>query len=207
MDIHPPHGPVHSIREFFLHLSIVTIGILIALSLEGLLEWRHHRELAQEARSNITREIADNKKQIDDALASASRVEAGQTALLELINARLEHRSSGAQTLSVSYGVVDLRSSSWETAQATGAFSYMDYGEIKRYAEVYTAQRRLDTVQDQLLNSFIVGMPPEDVRRASDTELRGLKNGILRTLAYLHAAESIARQLSEQYGKVLVEKQ
>ena len=47
MDIHPPSGPVHSFRDFCLHLLTVILGILIALSLEGLIEWRHHRSLAQ----------------------------------------------------------------------------------------------------------------------------------------------------------------
>ena len=35
------------------HLGIVTVGILIALSFEGALEWSHHRELVREARQNL----------------------------------------------------------------------------------------------------------------------------------------------------------
>jgi hypothetical protein len=32
MDIHPPAGAVHSLRDYFVHLSMVVVGILIALS-------------------------------------------------------------------------------------------------------------------------------------------------------------------------------
>ena len=39
MDIHPPMKPVESLKESGIHLLIVTLGILIALSLNCLLEW------------------------------------------------------------------------------------------------------------------------------------------------------------------------
>jgi len=31
VDIHPPHGPVNSFKDFLLHLLTVILGILIAL--------------------------------------------------------------------------------------------------------------------------------------------------------------------------------
>jgi hypothetical protein len=36
MDIHGPVGPTRSLKEFAVHIGIVTIGILIALGLEGI---------------------------------------------------------------------------------------------------------------------------------------------------------------------------
>ncbi len=53
MDIHGPQGPIQSVKHFFLHLLTITIGILIALSLEGIVEWAHHRSLVSEARMNL----------------------------------------------------------------------------------------------------------------------------------------------------------
>ena len=38
MDVHAPHEPINTWRDFALHLIIVTIGLLIALSLEALVE-------------------------------------------------------------------------------------------------------------------------------------------------------------------------
>jgi hypothetical protein len=46
MEIHAPHKPVLTVREAIVHLAIVTVGILIALSLDGVREWREHRALA-----------------------------------------------------------------------------------------------------------------------------------------------------------------
>jgi hypothetical protein len=63
MEIHAPEGPIHSVRHFLIHLLTITVGILIALSLEGLNEWRHHRNLVHEAQSNLANELHDNLEQ------------------------------------------------------------------------------------------------------------------------------------------------
>jgi hypothetical protein len=49
IDIHPPHHSVSTRREFFVHLFIVVLGILIAIGLEQTVEYLHHRHLAAEA--------------------------------------------------------------------------------------------------------------------------------------------------------------
>ena len=35
MEIHAPHKPILTVTEALVHLAIVTVGVLIALSLEG----------------------------------------------------------------------------------------------------------------------------------------------------------------------------
>jgi hypothetical protein len=46
MEIHAPSKPILSVREALVHLAIVTVGILIALSFEGVREYVEHRALA-----------------------------------------------------------------------------------------------------------------------------------------------------------------
>jgi hypothetical protein len=65
MEIHPPTKPVESVKDFLIHLSMITIGILIALGLEQAVEAWHHRELGLQARENIVNELRDNKIEID----------------------------------------------------------------------------------------------------------------------------------------------
>ena len=64
VEVHPPHAAAHSLREFLAQLGTITAGVLIALSIEGLLEWNHYRTL-REAKATIDLEIADNKKELD----------------------------------------------------------------------------------------------------------------------------------------------
>src|SRR3569832_2140529 len=68
MEIHAPDKPILTLKETIVHLAIVTVGILIALSLEGLVEWQHHRSLIREARANIAAEIQDNRKELQKTL-------------------------------------------------------------------------------------------------------------------------------------------
>ena len=69
MEIHAPHKPVHSLREMLTHLVLVTLGVLIALSFEGIGSWREHRALLHEARANILSELRDNQKELAHRLS------------------------------------------------------------------------------------------------------------------------------------------
>jgi hypothetical protein len=51
------------VKDFLLQLLTIAVGILIALSLDGLLEWRHHRHLVHEAEANLTAEIRENQQE------------------------------------------------------------------------------------------------------------------------------------------------
>lgn len=96
MEIHAPEGPVTSLKEFLVHIGIVTIGILIALSLEGLLEWHHHRELVEEARANIASEIRDNRKDLDYWFEEGGHLDAitGSDQFIPVIRSVLANHSS-----------------------------------------------------------------------------------------------------------------
>jgi hypothetical protein len=57
LDVHAPHEKIHGIRDFLLHLFTITVGLLIALALEGCVERWHHRELRNEADANLRQEL------------------------------------------------------------------------------------------------------------------------------------------------------
>jgi hypothetical protein len=69
MDIHTPNEPVRSLKDFLYHMLTIVLGILIALSLEGLVEWSRHRSLVNGTRDFLTREISDNKARLKNGLA------------------------------------------------------------------------------------------------------------------------------------------
>ena len=43
LDVHPPHAPTHTWRDFFIHIATITVGLLIAVGLEQAVEFLHHR--------------------------------------------------------------------------------------------------------------------------------------------------------------------
>jgi len=41
IDVHAPHGGLHTWKDFWIHLGTITLGLLIAISLEQSVEWVH----------------------------------------------------------------------------------------------------------------------------------------------------------------------
>jgi hypothetical protein len=60
-DVHPPHEPIHTWKDFFIHIATIVVGLLIAIGLEQTVEAIHHsnerreliREMREEAEHNI----------------------------------------------------------------------------------------------------------------------------------------------------------
>jgi hypothetical protein len=114
MEFHPPAGPIHSLKDFFLHLGIVTIGILIALGLEQLVERHHRAKVADVAVEGFRREITDDMDEVKGVLDAVPEL-------------RAQVRDS----------IAALSGASWDTALATQALGYLPYDSVKRYAGAY----------------------------------------------------------------------
>src|SRR6185437_9145012 len=41
IDVHAPHGGIHTWRDFWIHLGTIALGLLIAIGLEQSVEWVH----------------------------------------------------------------------------------------------------------------------------------------------------------------------
>ncbi|MFZ0361563.1 MAG: hypothetical protein WAL58_14075 [Terriglobales bacterium] len=214
MDIHPPHGPVNSFKDFLLHLLTVILGILIALSLEGLIEWHHHRSLAEEARSNLTAEIRENRQLLAGGLPAAPAAEQRLKATIETIEAyRKDRRDDRTSKLDWSFGLFPLSATAWSTASSTGALSYMDYSEVQGYTRAYVLQDEFLTMQQNALGKWL-DLQKWLARRDSKGSLSNLNNEELSeveaaasaTLLHTETEETFAKDLMQQYAKALREK-
>ena len=211
MEIHPPEHPILSLKEFFVHIGTVTIGILIALSLEGLLEWSHHQHLIREARENIRTEMEDNQREISSYLGGTSKIREDHQAVLKWIADIEKSRKSSIHSLTVNFNRADLNNASWTTAQAVGALGLMNYAEVKRDAAVYQLQDEFLRLQNRAEDASISALVlftanSEDPGRASGNELQEEKNRIENSLAALLAEEQIGRQLQKNYTARLKER-
>jgi uncharacterized glyoxalase superfamily protein PhnB len=137
MDIHAPMEPIHSWRDIALHLGIITIGLLIALSLEGLVDYVHHRHLVAEARTNIRQELEDNHKSAQKDLLLLQKNLDLQKANIQAIHNLHDHPKDfhGSVTNTMSFDSMD--DAAWRTARDTGALSFMPYDEVQRYSDLY----------------------------------------------------------------------
>lgn len=207
MEIHPIHGPVLTLREFCVHLTIITLGILIALSLEGLLEWRHHRSLVREARENLTLEISHNKKIVEKDLESIRKSEKQLEQIITAMQKLKKDRNLEVTTLTYGLSFESPHSTSWNTANRSGAVSFMSYDEVERYTEIYDQQQQLVPLAQQALMplaqlSRINVAFSQGFKGISQQDLEEIERIANETLIIDQAIENGAQSLSEGYAKL-----
>src|SRR5215467_8422170 len=140
MEIHAPDHLPESWTETGKHLAIITAGVLIALTLEGIVSWIDHRMLVREAVANLTAELRNNKKELDGLLVNLEKQQQQLEHADEVAGVILAHKPIVHLELSLEAHGAELKNAAVTTGQITGAFGYMDYAEVSRYADIYDLQ-------------------------------------------------------------------
>ena len=60
MDIHPPEHPIHTWRDFLIHIATIVVGLIIALGLEQLVVMIEHHHEIKETRERLHSERESN---------------------------------------------------------------------------------------------------------------------------------------------------
>ncbi len=161
LDVHAPHESILGWRDFLLHLVTITIGLLIALSLEGLVEWQHHRNLVHDAKASLHAEIKSNASGMPDTLASLHTQQAALKHDADLLKILIANKKiPKGNHMSISFRIVTFDSVSWKTAQSTDALSYMPYDLAKEYAGIYATQDELTASERQAARDAMVSLGP-----------------------------------------------
>jgi hypothetical protein len=140
LDVHPPHGPIRSWKDFVLHLLTITIGLLIALALEAAVESLHHHHMVRDARANLRREIVENQRLYTENLRS---LQAKLVQLEQDIDQLRELRAGRTPEhfdLQWSFAWDGFVDSAWTSARDIGAIGYMRPEVIEKYWELYRQQ-------------------------------------------------------------------
>lgn len=201
VEIHVPDGPINSYKEFFVHLGTITAGVLIALSLEGLMEWNHHRMLVREAKESIGRELADNRKDLDAVLANAGARKQSRANALQLADEILRTGKTTLHEVTLGVEKADLSSASWQTAERTGALAHMEYADVQHYSAIYAAQDLYTSLQRQsfdrltaALSIFAEGADPTTAPRA---DIEVFRQQVLALRAGAVVEEQLGQRLAE----------
>jgi hypothetical protein len=141
MDLHPPGGPVRSLKDFFVHIGVVTLGILIALGLEQIVEARHRANLAKIAVAGFRQELEYDEAQVKDV---RGRIPGLQGKIEKAISALSAAPIPGAAPEPINYpgfSLDVLSTASWDTAIATQALNELPFDAVSRYAQAYGTLR------------------------------------------------------------------
>jgi hypothetical protein len=208
VEIHGPHKPILTVAEALVHLAIVTAGILIALSFEGVRQWHEHRSLVSETRENLTREIEANRTELAGYDQSASAMQSQLQHARDVVQVMLSGKPLREASIDLTYHAAELQAASHATAELRGAFAFMDRDEVVKYARVYDRQAAFQRRQDQVFADFAGALAgtrllADGPGKATTRELEDWK----RALATAHASAEIAKQvavaLNQEYQRAL----
>jgi hypothetical protein len=134
-------------------LAIVTVGVLIALSFDGVRGWLDDRSRVAEARVNLTSELRDNNAAVENLLKTMADRRMELDHLREIAQLVRDGKPvSGEATLN--FNIPTLTSASRSTAEITGAFALMDYGEVTPYTHVYSMQQKFERLLDEWMTKL-----------------------------------------------------
>ena len=198
MEIHGPEGPTKSFKDFAIHIVIVTIGILIALGLEGIRETIYVRRVIRDARENFRVELHGNRENLDKELKNDSESFAAVNQIVaDLPQLRKDPAQFQAGVAKLSPSGYFFSSSRWEAALSTGALGHMSVDEVNRYAEVnflvhtYTGlESRASVDWDQLEAFFSAHQNPTPVE---------LNSGVEKLFIYRSDTRSL-KQVAEEFS-------
>ena len=161
IEVHPPSEPVHGWRDFLIHLATITIGLLIALSLEGCVQFWHHRGLVHEAEESLQIEIKANAQELQGALDDVRQEQEVLRQDLAVMKKIIANpKETNREDMTINFRIRTFANVSWKTTQSTGALSYMPYERAKEYSKLYEAQSEIDMAEHQAVRDTVLAVAP-----------------------------------------------
>jgi hypothetical protein len=205
LDVHAPHERMEGYKDFFLHLFTITVGLLIALSLEGCVEWQHHRHLVRDADAGLHREIGENIKVVAplrQQIKEEQKLLAKDLDVLAVLRAdpTVKHQNMG-----FSFRLSGFDEVGWKTAQKTGAMEYMPYDDARTYDDIYETQDEVYSVQQEVVGdvmhaaALVVAQP--DKVNPSAAQIDELQDRIGQVEMRLILLNSMVDSLDATYQK------
>ena len=215
IDLHPPHHGPMTLRDFFIHLFIVVLGILIAIGLEQTAEVIHHhhqrQQLEQDLRAEAERNVGTiqaNEKNFADYMAwyrdilKAGR-EAQPTAgfVTFVIPPRVRAQIAQRPMDNV-----------WPAATASGAVAVLPREEIETFGRINTYAEFADQIagarqaalltQNAVLSRLGLSLAPDttlrmtpqdrdELMRALATHLEGYRELAVADAAWQGCSEAV----------------
>jgi hypothetical protein len=200
-------GAVNTWRDFFVQLVIVTVGVLIALLLQGLVDWQRGQALVREARANIRQELQDNLREVDLELAGVAKRAASLDNCLKFAEELLAKGKTDIKEIDLGQSFAELSSASWQSAERTGALALMEYRDVQSLSKLYDVQAIYVAEQRRALERVAAALTgvARDPTKAARADLEAFRHSVLALQASLFIEGQLAAGLSRSYTSTLAE--
>lgn len=157
MEIHKPHA-AKTWKEFFIELGTIVLGILIALSLEQMVEsWREHRQY-NEAREAMRAELASNLASLEPRRAVSACAQKRTAEIAALLDKAERHEGFNPPGWVGEANSFRMRFAAESEAGRSGLFSP---AEQRQFISVYTYMHSIEAEEDRERQAWVRLQPLE----------------------------------------------
>ena len=209
IDVTPPPPAIkkYDLADYLFQFITITAGVLIALLLNGLVEWNNNRSLVEQARSTIRREVAANLKELEGLPENVKRSGTDLENSLRFADDLIATGKTDVRSLSLNFNLATLNASGWQSADRTGALGHMDYAEVQEYSELYALQELFENQQRKAVDLVAAGSafvsPAFDPTKANRDDLVRFREHVMLLQANLLVTEQLGQQLQKGYQDFL----
>jgi hypothetical protein len=202
-----PRPFTRTVREFVFQIATIIAGILIALSVDSFMEARHERALVRDAHAAIGREIGENLEALNGSIPRLDEYERWLRVGLRFTEDMLQRGKTDVNELNFPLTMPRLNRASWQTAERTGALGYMDFTDVKAYAEIYDIQDLvLDGQRQQVsriadVTARLYAGQDGDPTKMSRPELETFRGRLLDALGAISIHKMLSTQLVAGYKR------
>ncbi len=171
LDVHTPHESTRTWKDFFIHVAIITIGLLIAIGLEQTVELVHHRHLNQQLEQQMRAVFISDLQVDENNYKQLSGFRAYLVELRAAIDARV-HGQSSVQLPSpndsrMAVFLINPSLAPYEAAKENGSVAWLPSSRIRLYNRIalgrdlalaardrwYEAAVAMEAFQEQFVDS------------------------------------------------------
>jgi hypothetical protein len=210
LDVHPPHEPVRSWKDFLLHLLTITIGLFIALTLEAAVEAMHYRHIVRDARVNLRREIGENHGLYAKNLLELTADRDLLMADIEQLRDMRAGKPPPKIDLRWSFGWSSYADSAWKSARDIGAIAHMEPEMLEDYSGIYGQQEYVNQIgagiildEAKAASPLFIAKDRKDPRDLQPVDIQALLLASAELYTRVLTLESLMRELDDGYKESL----
>lgn len=202
-----PRPSSRTLNEFVFQIITIIAGILIALWVDGIVEARREAAVVRAAHTAIAREIAENAKSLNGVVTSLDALERQLQTGLRFAHDMRTRGKTDIHTIAFNLDMPPLSRASWQTAERTGALGYMDFADVKAYAEIYDVQEFVSEGQRQQITRIadvtarLFGGEGGDPYKMRPEEVEAFRVRVLDALGALTIHKSVVQSLAAAYER------
>ncbi len=183
MHVHKPK-PVHGLREFLSEISVIVVGILIALAGEQLLEGFHWRHEAAETRASLAQELALDVRDMELRSAESACASARLDELTRFEESWRRGRPLKLAAPPQGPFLPSYQEAAWSQARASPVFTHIPLSARQAYSHIYLLIGFLDDQRQRELDDWdnLAGL--DQARHLDDRDLMLLARALQRLRRY-----------------------